>query len=90
MAIGTLSEKGWVVIPKEIREKFGLKKGAKLLIFSYGDRITIAPLSEDPIGSARGMFKDGPSLTENYMREKKLDEDQRDAKHARLHPTTNE
>jgi AbrB family looped-hinge helix DNA binding protein len=86
VAIGTLSEKGWVVIPKEIREKFGLKKGDKLLIFTYGDRITITPVSEDPIGKARGMFKGGPLLTEIHIRETRQEEAERDAKYARFFP----
>jgi len=30
MAQAIVSEKGWVVIPKEIRDLLGLKKGSKL------------------------------------------------------------
>ncbi len=86
MAVGTLSEKGWVVIPKEIREQFGLKKGAKLLIFAYGDRISITLMSEDPIGEARGMFKGGPLLTEIHLRETRQEEAERDAKFAKFFP----
>ena len=29
MKTGTLSAKGWVVIPQEVRERYGLKKGDK-------------------------------------------------------------
>jgi AbrB family looped-hinge helix DNA binding protein len=86
MAIGTMSDKGWVVIPKEIRERLGLSKGRKVVIFQYGNHVTIAPVSEDPIGEARGMFKGGPSLTEIHMWETRREEAERDAKYARFFP----
>ena len=80
MAIATVSEKGWVVIPKEIRERLGLKKGSKVAIVEYGEKISIMPLPKDPITAGRGMFRAGPSLTEAHMREKREEEAYRDAK----------
>jgi AbrB family looped-hinge helix DNA binding protein len=80
MAIATVSEKGWVVIPKEIRERLRLHKGSKVAIVEYAGKISIMPLPQDPIRDARGMFRDGPSLTETHMREKREEEAYRDAK----------
>jgi AbrB family looped-hinge helix DNA binding protein len=83
-ATETVSAKGWVVIPKELRDKLGLKKGSKVVFVEYGNVISIAPASEDPIGEARGMFgSDGPSWTEIHMREKREEEAERDAKYER-------
>ena len=35
MHTATVSAKGWVVIPKSIREKHGLKKGSRVQVFDY-------------------------------------------------------
>ncbi len=63
MPISTVSEKGWVVIPKEMRERHGLKKGAKVRVIDYGGVISIIPVPEDPIRAMQGMFRGRPSLT---------------------------
>ena len=36
--VTSVGERGQVVIPAEIREKFKLKKGEKLLVFSKSDK----------------------------------------------------
>ena len=32
MTIATVSSKGWIVIPKEIRDRFGIKPGDKVQV----------------------------------------------------------
>jgi len=51
----TISSKYQVVIPREVREQFGLKPGQKILFIPYKKtlRVVIVP----PIEQARGMFK---------------------------------
>jgi AbrB family looped-hinge helix DNA binding protein len=51
----TISSKYQVVIPREVREQFGLKPGQKILFIPYKNtlRVVIVP----PIEQARGMFK---------------------------------
>jgi len=34
----TIGERGQVVVPREAREKLGLKKGEKVLVFGIGDK----------------------------------------------------
>src|SRR5947209_1195815 len=76
-----VSEKGWVVIPKEIRDRLGLKKGSKVQIVEWGGVISIEPVLADPIRASAGMFDNGgPSLTEEYLKEKRREEAERDAK----------
>jgi AbrB family looped-hinge helix DNA binding protein len=50
----TVSSKYQVVIPKEIREQFGLKPGSKVVFIPYKQtlRVVVVP----PIEQARGMF----------------------------------
>lgn len=80
MAIATVSGKGWVVIPQEIRERYGLKKGDKVHIVDYGGVVGIVPASRDPVAAGFGMLKGGPSLTEELLEERRreLEREERD------------
>jgi AbrB family looped-hinge helix DNA binding protein len=68
----TVSAKGWVVIPKSIREKHGLKKGSRVQVLDYGEILAIVPLPDDPIEALHGMFEGGPSLTGELLAEREL------------------
>ncbi len=51
----TVSREFQIVIPKGLREKFGLKAGDRLEILEYGNRIELIPLA--PIKKMRGFLK---------------------------------
>jgi AbrB family looped-hinge helix DNA binding protein len=51
----TLSNKYQVVIPKEVREKIGLKAGTSFEVITYSNRIELVPIK--PIKNLRGMLK---------------------------------
>ena len=70
MPAATVSKKGWVVIPQEIRERYGIKPGDKVQIVDYAGQIAIVPSMKDPIAEARGMLKGTPSLTEILLEER--------------------
>ena len=70
MHTATVSAKGWVVIPKSIREKHGLKKGSRVQILDYGQILVIVPLPDDPVEALHGMFEGGASLTEEFLAER--------------------
>ena len=55
MAAVTVSPKFQVVIPKEIRKRFGLLPGQKIQIVVYGNRIELIPVM--PIKRMRGFLK---------------------------------
>jgi AbrB family looped-hinge helix DNA binding protein len=55
MASVTVSPKFQVVIPKEIRKKFGLLPGQKIQIVVYGNRIELIPVM--PVKRMRGFLK---------------------------------
>jgi AbrB family looped-hinge helix DNA binding protein len=44
MSTVTISPKFQVVIPKEIRERLGLRPGQKVQVITYGDRIELIPV----------------------------------------------
>ena len=69
----TVSGKGWVVIPKEIREKYRLRKGDRVLFVDYGGVIALVPASGDPVKESRGFLKGRPSLTEALLATRKQD-----------------
>ena len=68
-----LSAKGWVVIPKEMRHRYGLRKGDRLRVVDYGGVISIVPVSGDPVRQARGMLKGRTSLTKALLRSRRED-----------------
>ncbi|MBD3255795.1 MAG: AbrB/MazE/SpoVT family DNA-binding domain-containing protein [Candidatus Lokiarchaeota archaeon] len=46
MEVGKMSKKGQIVIPKEIRKKFGIQPGDALIFDIQGDKITISKIEE--------------------------------------------
>ncbi len=80
MTTMTVSGKGWVVIPQEIRKRHNLKKGDKVHIIDYGGVVAIVPASKDPVAEGFGMLKGGPSLTEALLDERRweLEREERD------------
>jgi AbrB family looped-hinge helix DNA binding protein len=79
MAIATVSAKGWVVLPQEIRRKYGLKNGDKVHVIDFGGLVSIVPVAKEPILAWRGFLKGGPSLTQGLLedRREELDREER-------------
>lgn len=57
MSIKKMSYKGQVVIPKHLRDKYGLKPDQKIRITEIDGHIAIIPLLDDPIKDTRGILK---------------------------------
>lgn len=80
MARATVSAKGWVVIPKNLREKYGLKPGQSVEVIDYGGVVSIIPVPADPIRALAGMFASvggrpwTEELLEEHRRERERDE----------------
>ncbi|MDY6788478.1 MAG: AbrB/MazE/SpoVT family DNA-binding domain-containing protein [Candidatus Nanohaloarchaea archaeon] len=55
----TVEERGRVVLPAEIREKFHIRPGEKLRVESKGDEIVLIPESSaEEVKSLKGCVKD--------------------------------
>ena len=65
-----ISQKGWVVIPAEIRKKYNLKPGDEVYVIDYGGVLSLIPASEDPLEYASGMLKGESSLTNALIEER--------------------
>ena len=65
-----VTSKGQVVIPKKLREKYGIRQTTAIRWIEKDQGILMVPESEDPILAARGMLK-GSGILKAYMREKR-------------------
>jgi len=74
-----VTSKGQVVIPKALREKYGIRPSTEIRWIEREYGILIVPESEDPILTARGMLK-GSGVLKAYLKEKKLDKQREDGK----------
>ncbi len=68
----TVSEKGQLVIPAELREELGITKGTKLVVSREAGRLILQPITAQFIRSLRGKFKGSKALS-YLMRERKKD-----------------
>ncbi|HEV2711186.1 MAG TPA: AbrB/MazE/SpoVT family DNA-binding domain-containing protein [Edaphobacter sp.] len=69
--IATVSTKGQLVIPAEMREVLGIVSGSRVALTLEGDLITLRPVSERLVDETCGMFAGGPSLTDELQRERR-------------------
>ena len=68
-----VSSKGQVVIPKELREKYGIEPAEKVEVTEIDNRICVIPLPADPIKEARGMLKMGKRASRILLEERRKD-----------------
>ena len=73
MAVAKISAKGWLVIPVELRRKYGIMPGMDVQVVDYGGVVSIVPLLKNPIKQAAGMLKGGTSLTAALLAEHALE-----------------
>ena len=69
MSVVRVSPKGQILIPKAIREKYGVKPGSCVQLLEKSDSIVVKPAPEDPIASASGFLDGDFSLTEDLIEE---------------------
>lgn len=71
MATTTISLRGAIIIPIELRRKYGLSKGTRITLVDYAGVITLVPALANPIQQARGMLKGGEPLLPALAKEKR-------------------
>ena len=65
----TVSEKGWVVIPADLRKKYNLRPGTEISVVDYGGVLALVPTMPKPVRQAAGMLKGRTSLTRALLTE---------------------
>jgi AbrB family looped-hinge helix DNA binding protein len=73
MYISTISVNGGVVIPKDLRELYGLKKGDRILFLDCGGMIAIVPAPQTPVEQSIGMLKGKTSLVKELVKSRQQD-----------------
>ena len=71
--ITTVSTKGQVVIPAEMRASLGLKPGTRIAVRLEGSRIILEPVSKKLVAKLRGITKGGPSMADELQHERRSD-----------------
>ena len=69
----TLSSKGQIVIPVELREKLGIEAGTRMAVRIEQDHLILEPITETYIRSLRGSLKGPVSMVEARNREHRLE-----------------
>lgn len=67
----TVSEKGWVVIPVELRRKYKLHPGTAVSVVDYGGVLALVPALARPTRQAAGMLRGARSLTRTLIAERR-------------------
>jgi AbrB family looped-hinge helix DNA binding protein len=69
----TVSSKGQVVIPAELREKLGIEAGTRIAVRIEKDHLILEPINEGYIRRLRGCLKGPVSMVEARNREHRLE-----------------
>jgi AbrB family looped-hinge helix DNA binding protein len=78
MSVVTVSQKGWVVIPADLREKYRWKTGDRVKVVDYGGVVSLVPILRSPEDEGMGALRvPGRALLKRLKRER-LDERRRE------------
>ena len=85
--VGVVSAKGWVVIPKEFRERHGFKKGTRVAFVELDGVVSIVPLPDDPVAGLLGILKapDGVDITQELIEDHRREVEAEEAAEAEFH-----
>ncbi len=64
--------KGQIVIPAELRRKYGIKAGTKISVTDDGESIILKPVTEETIRRMRGSLK-GKGVLKTLLEERRKD-----------------
>ena len=71
MSVVTVSQKGWVVIPAEVRSKYDWHTGDRIKVVDYGGVVSLVPVLPNPEEEGMGALKmRGHSLLRGLRRAK--------------------
>jgi AbrB family looped-hinge helix DNA binding protein len=78
MAVVTVSQKGWVVIPSELRAKYGWQTGKRVQVVDYGGVVSLVPILDNPEEAGFGALKQGGRTLLKSLKKARLDERRRE------------
>ena len=80
-ASSKVTSRGQIVIPKKIREKYGIRPSTSIRWIEKSEGILMVPDSEDPIEAAKGMLQ-GSGILKIYLQEKAAEKKKENKKFA--------
>ena len=75
METSVVTVKGQVVVPVNIRRKFGIKKGTKIAFIEQNGRLLIQPLDKNYFESLAGILGTEGKMLKSLMEDKKRERD---------------
>lgn len=79
-----VSAKSQIVIPVQLRHKYGIKPGTKICFLERGHEIILQPVTTEYFRSLVGLFKSKTSMTKALLRERARDKKLEEAKFKRF------
>jgi AbrB family looped-hinge helix DNA binding protein len=71
-----VSSKGQIVLPAQIRKKYGIKTGSDLAIVEWAGTLYLVPEpEEDPLDELSGMLAGSSFTTEDFLAERRRERD---------------
>ena len=74
-----VTTRGRIVIPARLRQKLGIKPGAKVCFIEHGSKILFQPITKHYIRSMCGMLKGTTSAIAELLIERKKDREREQA-----------
>ena len=65
----TVTSKGQLVIPAKLRRKLRMKAGTKVAVHEESGQLILQPITDEYIGSLRGMLGDTSRMIEELRRD---------------------
>ena len=78
MSVVTVSQKGWVVIPAELRSKYHWKAGDRVKVVDYGGVVSLVPLWQNPEEVGSGVLKRSGRSLLKMLKQARKEEQRRD------------
>ena len=78
MDMAKVSAKGWVVIPRRLRERYGIEPGSLVRFVDYAGTLVIVPQRRDAVEAAYGALRrpgEQLSWTKAYLEDKRQERD---------------
>ena len=76
-----VTSKGQLVVPSNIRRRYGIKPGTRINFVEEGDRIIFQPVTREYISSFCGIFKQKPgekSVVQELLEERRAEKKKED------------
>lgn len=74
----TVSSKGQLVIPAELRQSLGIESGTRVAIRRQGDELILSPATQETtrrvLARLRGMTAGGPSMTDQLIADRQSED----------------